>query len=638
MKKLSLLTFISVLSVWSCQKQESVVSNSFPTGVSVATKAINNSKDAEENRILLSLDNQGVLTEDLSAAGVTALEPLFNRTPGSEELMARLGMDKWYVASLAEGVSVDRAAVSLSSVEVVDRIQFNTRMTPASDCQIIPYRGPDSFAVTKASSAVFNDPSLADQWGYINIGDKSVSSHAKVGADINVKEVWSSLTTGDPSIIVAVIDEGVKYTHPDLAANMWSDKDGNHGYNFVSMGPITWGKEGDFGHGTHCAGTIAAVNNNNIGVCGVAGGSGKNDGVKIMSCQIFDGGRGGDIVSASRAIQYAADNGASIISCSFGYQVDVFRSDAEYERFASAEVAALRYFESAEKANNPVLNGNIAIFSAGNEGDPHSYYPGALSFIISVSALGPDLLPAYYTNYGPGCNIAAPGGELYQKTPDGKYTEKSGILSTLVKETSGADYGYMQGSSMSCPHVSGIAALALSYAKKLGKKFTVQEFKNMLITAANDIDTEIQAVGNKSSYSYSGSDVTKYYHMMGTGAIDTWKLMMKIEGIPSIQIATGKSDWVDLSSYFGTAYSQLTYLSVEVLGNGKEDLGLAEEPYIKFNRLFIHPTKPGACKIRVSAVGGGNELGGQDSIGGMEVSQDISVISRYGIADNGGWL
>ena len=311
------------------------------------------------------------------------------------------------------------------------------------------------------------------------------------------------------------------------------------------------------------------------------------------------------------------------------------------EKYSSAEVAALRYFESPEKANNPVLNGNIAIFAAGNEENPHAHYPGALSFIVSVSALGPDLLPAAYTNYGPGCNIAAPGGELYQRNSSGQYTQRSAILSTVTKEVEsykGEDYGYMQGTSQACPHVSGIAALGLSYAKKLGKHFTVQEFKNMIITAANDIDSEILAVGNKSSYSYQGADVNKYFHMMGTGAIDTWQFLMKIEGIPCVQIPVGKSDWVDLSSYFGTAYSQLTYLSVEVLEDGKEALGLEEDPYIRYNRLFVHPTKAGACKIRVKAVGGGSELGGPTTIGGMEVSQDISVIARPFTSKTGGWL
>ena len=133
----------------------------------------------------------------------------------------------------------------------------------------------------------------------------------KAGCDINLEPAWE-LCTGDPSIIVAVMDQGVMYGHEDLAANMWVneaekngqrgvDDDGNgngyvddiYGYNFAKgEGQISYWDAGNEGHGTHVAGIIAAVNNNGIGVCGIAGGSGNNDGVKIMCVQmICRGGR-----------------------------------------------------------------------------------------------------------------------------------------------------------------------------------------------------------------------------------------------------------------------------------------------------------------------------------------------------------
>ena len=126
----------------------------------------------------------------------------------------------------------------------------------------------------------FNDPQLSAQWHYVNTGDRSISPSSLAGADINVLDVWKNLTCGDPDIIVAVVDEGVKYTHPDLKDNMWVntgevpgngiDDDGNgyvddvYGYNFATRGPVSWDVDGDIGHGTHCAGTIAAVNNNEL--------------------------------------------------------------------------------------------------------------------------------------------------------------------------------------------------------------------------------------------------------------------------------------------------------------------------------------------------------------------------------------
>ena len=93
-----------------------------------------------------------------------------------------------------------------------------------------------------------------------------------------------------------------------------------HGYNFYSNTVLTIATVEGAHHGTHVAGTVAAVNNNGTGVCGIAGGSGKNDGVKLMSCQIFHNGKGTNSRATAPAIKYAADNGASIIQCSYGYE------------------------------------------------------------------------------------------------------------------------------------------------------------------------------------------------------------------------------------------------------------------------------------------------------------------------------
>lgn len=594
--------------------------------------------------VLMDLDSapDEALLSELAACGVVRVKPLFNMDRGDVELKKRLGMDRSFEAFLAEGVSPEEAVAGLSRIASVRTLQYNKQYRKASDCKVYPYPGP--VAGTKAASdAVFNDPLLQDQWSYRNTGSKVISTSAYAGADINVKDVWTNLTTGDRSIIVAVVDEGVKFTHPDLAANMWTDSEGNHGYNFVDNGPVTWDKEKDSGHGTHCAGTIAAVNNNGIGVAGVAGGSGNGDGVRIMSCQIFSNDAGGTDAVSARAIEYAADNGASIISCSYGYDAGAIMSDSAYGKYCPHELRALRYFEG--KKNNDILDGGVAIFAAGNDGKAYAAYPGALNDIISVSSFAPDFLPAYYTNYGPGCNIVAPGGEYNHRNNSGdRYLVRSAILSTVPSEVAGGptvpdgqtDYAYMQGTSMACPHVSGIAALALSYAKKLGKKFTLKEFKDMLVTSANDFDSRLN--GTKELANMSPISLGQYYKQMGTGSIDAWKLMMKIEGVPSLMVVPGSNQWVDVSSYFGTASTNLTYLSIEVLGNGTESLGLAEEPYMQYGRLFIHPTKVGSAKIRITAVAGGSEVGGDNAIGGMEVSQTISVIARNFKSDNGGWL
>ena len=624
---------------------------------------------------------------ELCSEGVAGITRVFPEGNGDAELEKQFGLDRWYEVTLSEGASLDGNVSRLAALPEVKVVEYDAIYEKLYDGTSYPMEE------TKADSGLgFNDPYLSYQWGLSNTGGALLANNAVKGADINVKDVWGTLETyGDPEIIVAVVDEGVWHDHPDLAANMWKnegeipgngiDDDGNgyvddvYGYNFVDKGAISWGKDGDSGHGTHCAGVIAAVNNNGIGIAGVAGGSGKNDGCRIMSCQIFSGNGGGTNSACSKAIKYAADMGASVISCSYGTSTQI-GSDNVYYRSSAIEIDAIHYFE-AKKGNNPVIDGNIAVFAAGNETHDYAHYPGAFVDIISVSAIGPDLLPAYYTNYGPGCNIAAPGGEMGRVD-----SFRSMILSTVTTEaeqkgvgddnpvSNGHQYGYMQGTSMACPHVSGVVALALSYAKKLGKSFTKDEFKQMILASTQDIDQKISKVESKSyvkipikyngssGYQYSAHGDLKlapYYHQMGTGLIDAWQMMMKIEGIPSITAAIGQTDYLDLSDFLGTSSVSLSYLGVEVPESTINSLGLEEiqatntskypaypekgYAYVQFGRLYLHPTKAGSGKIIVRAIGGGDHVGGGDNPpGGMEVTTEVSVIAREVASTNGGWL
>lgn len=656
-------SMLSVLAVSACASLEegNVLPDPALEGRPM-TKVAKFNDEYDESTLLVkfqSVPSEDVLVGITSEKDVT-IEKLFTTTPGKEALEARFGLDRWYVISGCDIAGVDAVAKAVASVDEVALVQYNHLSQKNADSKVY---GFGDLTKAPASGLSFNDPLLVDQWHYHNAGNASIATSVKKGADINVKDVWSQLTCGDPSIVVAVVDEGVKYTHPDLADNMWTNPDevaGNgidddnngyiddvHGYNFVDNGAITWDKvdangDGDSGHGTHCAGTIAAVNNNGKGVSGVAGGSGRGDGCKIMSCQIFSGFGGGDVRSTVNAIKYAADNGASIISCSFGY-TSAFASDNAYIKSqGSAEIDAIHYFEAVE-GNNDVLNGNIAIFAAGNDAHPYAHYPGAFHDIISVTAFGPDYLPASYTNFGPGCNICAPGGES-KLPPWNSY--RAYVLSTVPSEVpelydqsrpqKGFDYGYMQGTSMACPHVSGVVALALSYAKKLGKTFDKEEFKSLIVSSANDLDTKL--TGEKKYFDGSTLNLAQYYHKLGTGAIDAWRLMMAIEGTPCLNASIGKRQWLDLSPYFGTASTSLTYVGVEVDEASREALGLAEEPYIEHGRLYIHTTKMGSGKVVVKAVGGGTELGGGDNVGGMELVREVSIISRSIKSSNQGWL
>ncbi len=612
----------------------------------------------------------------LRTDGVSDVQPLFVSFPGKEDLEAQFGLDRWYEVVLDDAGALESLVRASALRKDVALVQYNAVAEYSGDGEAYPLDGNTRATVAGGS---FNDPYLSYQWHYENLGKASISPKAYKGGDINVKDVWSQLTCGDPSIVVAVVDEGVKYTHPDLKDNMWVnaneipgngiDDDGNgyvddiYGYNFVSRGPVSWDVSGDSGHGTHCAGTIAAVNNNGLGVSGIAGGSGKGDGCRIMSCQIFSGNAGGTTKVVANAVKYAADMGASVISCSFGYS-SPFSSDNNYVKSqGSAEIDAVHYFEASK--NNDVLDGNIAIFAAGNDEHGYAHYPGAFYDIISVSALGPDFLPAYYTNYGPGCNIAAPGGEAYHIV--NKWD--SMVLSTLPSEIKSlgldgsynvkVDYGYMQGTSMACPHVSGVVALALSYAHQQHKTFSLSAFKQMILASTRDIDQRISKTASKSyAYSHSPLELAPYYHQMGTGAIDAWSLMMHMDGIPCSTVTVGASQWVSLDDLFGTSSVSLSYLDVVVPDETVAALGLqkiagtaggsyAPVPegdcyaYVQFGRLYVYPTKAGSGKITIKAVGGGSSVGGgSNPPGGMELSEDISLIAREVDGGNGtgGWL
>ena len=308
--------------------------------------------------------------------------------------------------------------------------------------------------IQQAASSIFNDPDYGKQWNFENDGTL-VGAIADV--DIDLAEAWK-ITTGNPNVIVCVIDDGVDFTHADLAANMWTntaeiagngvddDKNGFiddiHGYNFVT-------KTSDLiagDHGTLVAGIIAAVNNNGIGVSGIAGGSGSGNGVKIMSAQTF---RGAASATAGPAYVYAADNGAVIAQSSWGYAVPGSQNQSDTD--------AINYFineAGKDKNGNPRPNtpmvGGIAIFSAGNAGDNSLWYPAAADNVVAVAAVGISGTKPSYSNYGSWVDITAPGGNALNGMPT--------IYSTKINN----GYGYNQGTSFACPHVSGVAALILS--------------------------------------------------------------------------------------------------------------------------------------------------------------------------------
>ncbi|MFW5725232.1 MAG: S8 family serine peptidase, partial [Bacteroidota bacterium] len=291
-----------------------------------------------------------------------------------------------------------------------------------------------------------NDPQFNNQWHYQNTGQQNGTP----GSDISLPQAWS-LEKGDTAVIVAIVDGGIDHTHDDLEGNMWYQI----GFNFVNNTPNIE----PHNHGTHVAGTIAAVSNNNLGVAGVAGGSGSNDGVRLMSCQVFAASDNGGFHLAPI---YAADNGAAISQNSWGYTSPGF--------FEQSVLDAIDYFNI--NGGGDAMDGGITIFAAGNSDSSGDYYPGFYTGTFSVAATSNTDQKSWYSNYGSWVDISAPGGETNTVT-------ERGVLSTL----NGNQYGYYQGTSMACPHVSGVVALMLS---SVYGEFSPQDVADILVNTTDN--------------------------------------------------------------------------------------------------------------------------------------------------------
>ena len=443
-------------------------------------------------RIKLSHEPVGTRADeavDLSSLGECRLVRTFSDGGEFEERHRQAGLHLWYDVFFDEGLPLTRAVNGLEGLDGIDIVEY-----------VMPVKDQSIFT--------FNDPKFSSQWHLYNSGAKAGES---AGSDINVLPAWE-VTTGRPDVIVAISDGGLDVDHEDLAANMWineaelngvegKDDDRNgyvddiYGFNFVvgEDGNTPKGTLEVSEHGVHVAGTVAAVNNNGVGLCGIAGGDGSPDsGVRLMSTQTSGGPS-----YIGDAFLYAADNGAVLINCSWsidGYSASISEAIDYFNKYAGMD-----------KKGNQVgpMAGGLAIFAAGNDAKD-SCYPAQQDNAFAVAAIGADYVRAYYTNVGSWVDITAPGGDANK----GYY-----IYSTLPDN----QYGGLQGTSMACPHVTGVAALVVS--RFGGQGFTRQNLIDILTSTANPVIYE--------------KNYAQYAGLLGAGLIDAGAAVSVSQGTPA---------------------------------------------------------------------------------------------------------
>jgi subtilisin family serine protease len=297
-----------------------------------------------------------------------------------------------------------------------------------------------------------NDASFAQLWGLRNTGQAVLGTTGTAGADIKATQAWD-ITTGSKTIVVGVVDTGVDYNHPDLAANIWSNPGvagcaaGTHGYNAITK---TCNPMDDHSHGTHVAGTIGGVGNNGVGVAGV------NWNVSIMALKFLDASGSGSTADAITAIDFAVN--AKIA----GVNVRALNNSWGGGPFEQALLDAI---------NRAGANDIMFLAAAGNSAlnnDTNPHYPSSYNAANEIAVAATDQSDglASFSNYGAtSVHLGAPGTNIY---------------STVL---AGA-YDWFNGTSMATPHVAGAAALVLAKCNQ-----TTATLKDILLKSVTPLSS-----------------------------------------------------------------------------------------------------------------------------------------------------
>ena len=386
-----------------------------------------------------------------------------------------------------------------------------------------------------------NDPRYDDQWAHEIMGSAAA---------------WD-LTTGSSAVIIAIIDSGIDENHPDLRDKIVA------GYDFVDDDTTPHDLNG---HGTHCAGIAAALTNNLTGVAGM------DWQARIMPVRAMDADGGGYVSDLAAGIRWAYEHGADVISLSLG---------------------GLEPSQTLENAvNDAHAAGSLIVAAMGNYrlSAPSPYppnptmYPAANDNVMAVAATTRDDVYAYYSQYGPHCDIAAPGGEMtYLGDPDG-------ILSTLptydgfylqTEYGHSKNYHYLQGTSMATPYVAGLAALVWS----LNPSLTPNEVQTTLQITAEDLG----ALGKDQDY--------------GWGRIDAYRAVLA--HLPPTLQPISNPDGDGNYTIQWTAVPAASAYTLE-----EDDNGAFSSPTVRYsglNEQYSVTNRPGGTwyyRVRATGIGG----------------------------------
>jgi len=407
--------------------------------------------------------------------GATQMERVIRDGGKFEYAHRQFGAHLWYKITIDENSNLNNALTDYVALPEIQKGELNHSYR-MSDIPSHPVSAPNTQSSLPGGT---NDPMFSQQWHYNNTGQTGGTA----GADISLLDAWQ-IEAGNSNVIVSVHDTGANPFHEDLSAAMWVnpgeiagngiDDDNNgyvddvNGYNFYdNQGTINAGD-----HGSHCSGVIAGVTNNGIGISGIAGGTGSGDGARIMTLQWLTPAGSGDWGDMPSTYYYAADMGSVVSSNSIGGGSPSTLLEESMEYY----IARAGHDNSAANFDLNIqtgpMAGGVIVYAAGNDNSSNAAdgYPGSAypELNITVAAIDDHDVRSSFSNYGDWIEVSAPGSDIISCYATG--------------------YGSMSGTSMACPHVSGVAALIVSKYGSAG--YTPDLVWARIINTADDISAE----------------------------------------------------------------------------------------------------------------------------------------------------